>query len=71
MLGRLAAIAGLRLIVTARDEPPRIPGGGVVLRDVESLGFDDARALFLREAGAHHAADPALPAFLADLDGHP
>ena len=71
MLGRLAAIAGLRLIVTARDEPPRIPGGGVVLRDVESLGFDDARALFLREAGAHHASDPALPAFLADLDGHP
>ena len=41
------------------------------LRDVESLGFDDARDLFLREAGAHHAADPALPSLLEALDGHP
>ena len=71
MLGRLAAIKGLRLIVTARDQPPHIPGGGVKLRDVESLIYDDARALFLREAGAHHAADPALPKLLEALDGHP
>jgi tetratricopeptide (TPR) repeat protein len=71
MLGRLAAIKGLRLIATARDEPPHIPGGGVKLRDVESLAIEDARALFLREAGAHHAADPALPKLLEALDGHP
>ncbi len=71
MLGRLAAIKGLRLIVTARDQPPHIPGGGVMLRDVESLAFDDARELFLREAGAHHGADPALPGLLDALDGHP
>jgi hypothetical protein len=71
MLGRLAAIEGLRLIVTARDEPPHIPGGGVKLRDVESLALDDARALFLREAGAQHAVDPALPKLLEALDGHP
>jgi tetratricopeptide (TPR) repeat protein len=70
-LGRLAAIEGLWLLVTARDEPPYIPGGGVKLRDVESLAFDDARALFLREAGAHHAADTALPKLLEALDGHP
>jgi hypothetical protein len=71
MLGRLAAIEGLRLIVTARDEPPHIPGGGVTLKDIESLAFDDARALFLREAGPHHASDPALPKLLDALDGHP
>jgi len=71
MLGRLAAVKGLRLIVTARDEPPYIPGGGVKLRDVESLGFDEARELFLREAGAQHVADPALPKLLEALDGHP
>jgi tetratricopeptide (TPR) repeat protein len=71
MLGRLAAIEGLRLIITARDQPPYIPGGGVKLRDVENLDFDDARALFLREAGAQHAADPALPKLLDALDGHP
>ncbi|MFZ1963116.1 MAG: SIR2 family protein, partial [Roseiarcus sp.] len=71
MLGRLAARAGLQLIVTARDQPPHVPGGGVILGDVESLGFDDARELFLREAGAHHAADPALPKLLEALDGHP
>jgi tetratricopeptide (TPR) repeat protein len=71
VLGLLAAIEGLWLIVTARDEPPRIPGGGVKLRDVESLAFDDARELFLREAGAHHAADPDLPKLLESLDGHP
>jgi tetratricopeptide (TPR) repeat protein len=71
MLGRLAAIKGLRLIVTARDEPPHIPGGGMTLRDVESLAYDDARALFLREAGPRHAADPALRKLLEALDGHP
>ena len=27
--------------------------------------------MFLREAGAHHAADPALPKLLEALDGHP
>jgi tetratricopeptide (TPR) repeat protein len=71
MLGRIAAIKGLRLIVTARDQPPHVPGGGVTLRDVESLAFDDARELFLREAGPHHASDPALPKLLEALDGHP
>ena len=71
ILGRLAAIKGLWLIVTARDQPPRIPGGGVKLRDIESLGFDEARELFLREAGTQHASDPALPKLLDALDGHP
>ena len=31
----------------------------------------DARALFLRHAGDHFAADPALPGLLKALDGHP
>ena len=70
-LERLAAIPGLRLVVTLRGEAPRIAGGGVAMRDVEQLGPDDARALFLRVAGPEVAADPALPSLLADLEGHP
>ena len=36
-----------------------------------SLNDADARALFLRHAGDHFAADPALPGLLTALDGHP
>ena len=72
LLGRLAVIAGLRLIITVRGEPPNIPApGAVALGDVEQLGDADARALFLRRAGDQFAADPALPDLLRALDGHP
>jgi tetratricopeptide (TPR) repeat protein len=73
LLGRLAAIEGLRLVITVRGEPPRLPGVGArTLRDVEQLQDADAGALFLRHAGSDHfAADPALPGLLSALDGHP
>ena len=72
LLGRLAAIDGLRLVITVRGEPPKLPGAGArTLRDVEQLQDADARALFLRHAGDHFAADPALPGLLSALDGHP
>ncbi|HTZ68989.1 MAG TPA: TIR domain-containing protein, partial [Roseiarcus sp.] len=72
LLGRLAAIEGLRLVITVRGEPPRLPGPGArTLRDVERLSEVDSRVLFLRHAGDHFAADPALPGLLAALDGHP
>ncbi len=39
LLGRLAAIDGLRLVITIRGEPPNVPGqGAVTLQDVERLG---------------------------------
>jgi TIR domain len=72
LLGRLAAIEGLRLVITVRGEPPKLPGPGAqALQDVERLQDADARALFLRHAGNQLAADPALPGLLAALDGHP
>jgi tetratricopeptide (TPR) repeat protein len=72
LLGRLAAIDGLRLVITVRGEPPKLPGAGArTLRDVEQLQDADGRALFLRHAGDHFAADPALPGLLSALDGHP
>ena len=72
LLGRLAAIEGLRLVITVRGEPPRLPSPGArTLRDVERLQDADARALLLRHAGDHFAADPGLPGLLAALDGHP
>jgi tetratricopeptide (TPR) repeat protein len=72
LLGRLAAIEGLRLVLTIRGEPPNIPGPGAeTLQDVERLGEADARALFLRRGGDQFAADPALPGLLSALDGHP
>ena len=71
-LGRLAAIESLRLIITVRGEPPRLPGPGArTLQDVERLDDADTRALFLRHAGDHFAADAALPGLLKALDGHP
>ena len=69
LLGRLAAIEGLRLVITVRGEPPGI--GARTLRNVEQLQDADARALFLRHAGDQFAADPALPGLLKALDGHP
>ena len=72
LLGRLAAIEGLRLVITVRGEPPKLPGPGArTLRDIEQFGEVDARALFLRHAGDHFAADPALPDLLKALVGHP
>ena len=72
LLGRLAAIDGLRLVITVRGDPPKLPGAGArTLRNVEQLQDADARALFLRHAGDHFAADPALPGLLSALDGHP
>jgi tetratricopeptide (TPR) repeat protein len=72
LLGRLAAIEGLRFVVTVRGEPPKLPAPGArTLRDVEQLGEADTRALFLRHAGDQFAADPALPGLLVALDGHP
>ena len=72
LLGRLAAIDGLRLVITVRGEPPKLPGAGArTLRNVEQLQDADARALFLRHAGDHFAADPALPGLVSALDGHP
>ncbi len=72
LLGELAAIEGLRLVITVRGEPPSLPGPGArVLTDVVRLGDPEARALFLRHAGDQFAADPALPGLLKALDGHP
>jgi tetratricopeptide (TPR) repeat protein len=72
LLGELAAIEGLRLVITVRGEPPNLPDpGACTLRDVERLQDADARALFLRHAGDQFAADPALPGLLKALDGHP
>jgi tetratricopeptide (TPR) repeat protein len=72
LLGRLAAIENLRLVLTIRGEPPRLPSPGAhTLKDVERLDAADSRALFLRHAGDHFAADPELPGLLAALDGHP
>ncbi len=72
LLGRLAAIGGLRLVITVRGETPHIPGpGALTLQDLERLGDGEARALFLRHAGSQFAADPALPDLLRALDGHP
>ena len=71
LLGRLAAIEGLRLVITVRGEPPNPGPGARTLQDVERLSDADARALFLRHAGDHFAADPALPGLLSALDGHP
>ena len=72
LLGRLAAIEGLRLVITVRGETPHIPGPGArTLQDVERLDDNDARALFLRHAGDQFAADPALLDLLRALDGHP
>jgi tetratricopeptide (TPR) repeat protein len=72
LLGRLAAIEGLRLIVTVRGQPPRLPGPGTrALKDVEQLEDNDARTLFLRHAGDHFGSDAALPGLLKALDGHP
>jgi tetratricopeptide (TPR) repeat protein len=72
LLGRLAAIEGLRLVLTIRGEPPNVPGPGArTLQDVERLGEVDARALFLRRAGDQFEGDPALPGLLSALDGHP
>jgi len=72
LLGELAAIEGLRLIITVRGDPPKLPGPGArTLRDVERLGEADARALFLRHAGDQFGPDPALPGLIAALDGHP
>jgi TIR domain len=72
LLGELAAIGGLRLVVTVRGEPPNLPDpGACTLQDVERLQDADARALFLRHAGDHFASDPALPGLLKALDGHP
>jgi TIR domain len=71
LLGRLAAIEGLKLVITARGEPPKLPGPGArTLRDVERLQDADARALFLRHAGDQFDRDPALPGLLKALDGH-
>ena len=72
LLGRLAAIEGLRLVITVRGETPYIPSpGACTLRDIERLEEDEARALFLRRAGEHFAADPALRDLLTVLDRHP
>ena len=72
LLGRLAAIEGLRLVITVRGEPPKLPGpGALTLRDVKRLDDADASALFLRHAGDHFAADSALPGLLRSLEGHP
>ena len=69
LLGRLAALEGLRLVGTVRGEPPAI--GARTLRNVEQLQDADARALFLRHAGDHFGSDLALPGLLKALDGHP
>ena len=69
LLGRLAAVEGLRLVITVRGEPPSF--GARTLRNVEQLQDADARALFLRGSGDQFAADPALPGLLKALDGHP
>jgi tetratricopeptide (TPR) repeat protein len=72
LLARFAAMTGLRLIVTVRGQTPQVRGRGArVLQDIERLGDEDARALFLRHAGEQFSADPALQKLLAALDGHP
>jgi tetratricopeptide (TPR) repeat protein len=58
-------------VLTVRGETPRVPGGAVTLDDIDRLKAEDAKALFLREARDRFAADPALPALLAALAGHP
>ena len=69
LLGRLAAIEGLKLVITVGGEPPGI--GARTLRNVEQLQDADARALFLRHAGDHFGSDLALLGILKGLDGHP
>jgi hypothetical protein len=73
LLGRLAAIEGLRLVITIRGEPPNFPDPGArTLPDIERLGEAEALTLFLRHAGSNHfGSDPALPGLLKALDGHP
>ncbi len=72
LLGLLAAIAGLRLILIFRGNPPKLPGAGALtLQDLERLSEEEARDLFLRHAGDHLEGDPALPGLLTALDGHP
>jgi SIR2-like domain len=72
LLGRLAEIAGLRLILAIRGRPPRLPGAGAFpLQDLELLDEEQRRALFLRHAGDHLDADQDLPSLLSMLGGRP
>ena len=71
MLAELAAVPGLSLAVTLRggNRPD-----GVAWRDaveVEPLGDEDAKRVFLAIAGNKHAADAHLANLLAALDGVP
>ncbi|MGO4870507.1 MAG: tetratricopeptide repeat protein [Roseiarcus sp.] len=71
LLDRLAAVSGLRLIITIRGELPVVHADSVVLPDIEQLGDKDARQLFMRHAGRDFSADPDLPELMRGLDGHP
>jgi tetratricopeptide (TPR) repeat protein len=71
ILGQLAAIEGLLLLLTVRGETPMVTGGTHRLGDIERLGSDDAKELFLRVAGKQFETDAGLSALLTSLDGHP
>jgi tetratricopeptide (TPR) repeat protein len=71
LLAQIAAAPGLSLAVTLRG---RNRPGGVAWREaieVEPLGREDAKRVFLAIAGNRHAADAQLDELLAVLDGVP
>ena len=71
LLDRLAAVSGLRLIITICGESPVVHADSVVLPDIEQLGDKDARQLFMRHAGRDFSVDPDSPELMRGLDGHP
>jgi tetratricopeptide (TPR) repeat protein len=68
---RLGAIPGLTAVITHRGDNPSIVSGKRQLPDIRKLPPDEAKALFVREAGGLFADDPDLDALVAELDGHP
>ncbi|MEZ5816192.1 MAG: SIR2 family protein [Hyphomicrobiaceae bacterium] len=68
---RLGAIPNLTIVITHRGDNPSITGGRRQLHDIRKLPPDEAKALFVREAGGLFGDDPDLDALVAELDGHP
>ena len=72
LIGRLAAIDGIRLILPIRGQRPRFPGAGAfTLQEMEPLSEEDLRELFLRHAGDHFGVDRELDDILGATNGNP
>ena len=79
LLGRLAAIEGLRLVITIRGEPPDLPGAGALtLQDVErlseprrerALSSPRRRAVRRRPGAARPARRPRRPSAVDRASG--